>query len=494
MNKNLIKLSKNSFFYLISNFFSVFLGMAFLPIYTSYLTPNEYGITAIASSISVLFTAIFSLGLIDSFKRFYFDYRGDEKAFKQYISTLVFFVLMFGLLSILLIINSRGIVENYIKGIPFYPYVLMSILQSYFLVFFQIRLAFFQNEQKSKKYAFFYIASVIMQNVLILLLVVVQRLGAFGYILAGMISNFVLAVVSVWMLRAYIISKFDLPKLIASLRYGLPLLPGLISSWLLISADRFILNYLVDSSEVGIYSVGYKISMSMNLLVSSIGIAWMPYFYEMMKGTTENSKKEVARFITYWILVLCFSSLLLSIFSKEVIYIFAPSYYSAFKIVPLVVLGYLLGGFCTILINPLLWKGKTSIVTIATMLSGLLNIGLNFILIPRYLMTGSALSLVLSFLFYLIFIGYYSMKIMPLGYEYGRISKVLAVTILCYLMWYYLPENNIIWVGVLCKIIIIVMYFLVLLLTKFFGSEEKATINKYLMEKHSIWHKHMNLF
>jgi O-antigen/teichoic acid export membrane protein len=79
MLKDLILLVKNSSWYLIGNFTSTFLGVLLLPLYTRFLTPSDYGIIAIAASVTGFLAAFYHLGLLAAYGRFYFEYKDDPE-------------------------------------------------------------------------------------------------------------------------------------------------------------------------------------------------------------------------------------------------------------------------------------------------------------------------------------------------------------------------------------------------------------------------------
>ena len=481
MKKSFLKLTRNSFFYLIAGITSAFIGILTLPLYTRFLTPNDYGIVAIVASITGFLGAFYTLGLTGAYGRFYFDYKDDEEELKKHISTIVLFLAIYGLVFSFLVISCKGIIEDFTKGIPFVPYILLAVLSGYFLIFFQIKLILYQIEQRAKNYTFLFIASIILQTVLTIYLVVFQGQGALGYIKAGFINSIIFAGISLWMIRGYLIPVIDIKKLKISLRYSLPIVPHLFAGWMLTLADRLILNNLVGVAETGLYSAGYKVAMIMNMAAASVNFAWSPYLYSAMKDRGDSAKQEIARFATYWVMMMCFIFLIISIFSKEIIAIFTASpYHLAYKVVPLIVSGCLFQGFYYIVVNPLFWKGKTPIIAVATMASGILNIGLNFLFIPKLQMMGAALATALSFLFCFIFIGYFSLKYLPFPYEYRRLFKILVVTGLCCLLWLYIPSPDNLWLSIVIKLFIVAGFPTFLVLTRFLKREEQEMIKNIL--------------
>ena len=131
MLKDLIQLARNSSWYLIGNFLSIFIGVLLLPLYTRFLTPTDYGIVAIAASVTAFLGAFYQLGLIGAYNRFYFEYKDDQNELKRHISTILFFLTFYGLAFTLLITFLGKPVEALIPGVPFTPFIQLAIWSSY---------------------------------------------------------------------------------------------------------------------------------------------------------------------------------------------------------------------------------------------------------------------------------------------------------------------------------------------------------------------------
>lgn len=482
MLKNFLLLVKNSSWYLAGNFFLTFLGVILLPLYTRFLTPTEYGIIAIAASITALLSAFYQLGLIGAYSRFYFEYKDDQKELKRYISTIIWFIGLFGLVFTLLLAIFGRPIQALTPGVPFSPYIQLAICSSYFALFLQFRLVLYQSQQKAKLYTVLFVTSSIVQVLLTIYLVVLQKQGALGYIKAGLISQVVSASVSLWLLRHYLAPVIDGVKLRLSLRYGLPLLPHALAAWMFSQSDRMILNGLVSTAEAGLYSIGYVIGSAMSMVAASVNFAWAPLLFSSMKDRGDAAKGEIARFATYWVLVMCFVFLLISIFSREIITVFAaPQYHEAYRVVPLIALGFLFGGFYYIVANPLFWAGKTAVIAACTITAGLLNVGLNFLLIPKLQMMGAATAAALSSLYCFGAVAYFSLRSLPFPYEYKRLLKVLAITAACYLLSLPIINLNGFWLPFAVKLVLIIVLFpLFIVLVRFLDEQEKRAARDFV--------------
>lgn len=487
MLKHLIHLAKNSSWYLFGNIVSAFSGVLLLPLYTRFLTPADYGITAICASVAGFLAAFYQLGLTAAYVRFYFDYKDNPQELRRHVSTIVLFLLSYGLVVSLLVTFLGEPVEVLTSGVPFSPYIQLAVWSSCLSVFAGFRLNLYRAEQKARNFFILFMASLMFRTVLTIGLVVFEERGALGYIIAGLVSNLTFSVVSLWLLRYYLTPVIDVTKLKISLRYGLPLVPHMFAGWMYSLADRMILANLVNTAETGVYSIGYAIGNAMNLAAMSVNFAWSPFFFSLMRDKGDAAKSEVARFATYWIMGMCFIFLLLSIFSREIVTVFsAPQYHEAYRIVPLIALGFLFNGLYFVVANPLFWVGRTSAIAICTVTGGLLNVGLNFLLIPGMQMEGAAVATSLSHLYCLGFVACFSLRAFPLPYEYRRLFKIVAVTAICYLLALPIGRLEGFWLPFVAKLPIVVAFPLFLSLAGLLDREEKKTL-KAIVRNGMYW-------
>jgi len=63
------------------------------------------------------------------------------------------------------------------------------------------------------------------------------------------------------------------------LTYSLHSLPGDISVWIITFADRIMIDKYKGHADTGLYSIGYKLGQSPEILFHSINKAYVPYVY-----------------------------------------------------------------------------------------------------------------------------------------------------------------------------------------------------------------------
>lgn len=134
------------------------------------------------------------------------------------------------------------------------------------------------------------------------------------------------------------------------------------------------------------------------------------------------------------------AGLALAIYAKEIVQLFAlnPSYYPAYSVVPLLTLSYCIFGISLVTSLGLYLTGKTNYVAIISIIVSAINIGLNFLLIPHLGMTAAALNTFIAFVILVIISTVSSNKHYKISFEYLRIIKIIAVSILLYFCRIYL--------------------------------------------------------
>lgn len=253
--------------------------------------------------------------------------------------------------------------------------------------------------------------------------------------------------------------------------FGIPYIPSNLATWIMTFADRYFLQFLSTSTALGLYSMGYKFGAVISILVvTPLTRAWGPFFWSIAKE--KNNKEIYSVVLTYFILIGTSIALGLSVLSEEVLIIMAtPPFYSAYKIVPLIALSYILYGCFTILAVGIALKKKTKYMPLIVGTGAIVNLGLNYLLIPSYGMMGAAVATVISYLLLPIGSYFVSRRFYPIEYEWGRVGKIFIAAVLVYAGSLFISTNSAI-ITVLFKLASLLGFPILLFAFKFFKSEE----------------------
>jgi O-antigen/teichoic acid export membrane protein len=159
----------------------------------------------------------------------------------------------------------------------------------------------------------------------------------------------------------------------------------------------------------------------------------------------------------------------ISIFSKEVIKIFAlnPSFWPAYKIVPIVTASYIFFGMRIIASLGMFLTKKTKYVANTTIVAAVLNILLNILLIPKFGMITAAYTTLISFVILYLLSYYYSNKCYEIPFENSKILKLFVLGTAFYFIATIFNGNSLA-IRFLVKILLFVIFPFLLLVWNFY--------------------------
>jgi len=467
-----LTVSKHSSNYFLGQVLTRSLGFLLIPLYTRFLVPSDYGILAMVGSFSSVAGVFYAMGLRGSFSRFYWDYKDDRQELGGFFATVLLFVMSVSLLSTLVLLNfGRGFFAVVMRDVPFEPYIKMGILLALFGVFPPFWTTLCRVREKSLTYVIFTTASFLLISALSIYFVVFLKEGALGRLKGQLYGQAAFAVLALILLGRELAPRISLQKLRAALKYGLPLVPHNLSSWIMNLLDRLVLGGYQGLSSVGIYNVGYAFGGVMGMVVMAFNLAYSPYFMKKLTEQGDAAKTTISRVATLWTIVMVFIAIGISAFSWEVIHLVTPrAYHEAWRVVPVIALAFLFQGMYFMSVAPLFYNKKfTRYVPIASFTGGGFNILGNFLLIPHYGMLGAAWATAASYLVMLTIAHLLGKKAYSVPYEYARIGKIIAVGAVVFGIALGIGHLRVVWwIRGLLKLGVVVSYLPLLLLGRVF--------------------------
>ncbi len=381
-----------------------------IPVFTYYLSPDEFGIIGYLQVLIQLLSVLFMLGFTAAQTRFYYDGKVNRIRIGSFLFSInTSMVLILICVGFIFYFTGEQIYSLFgSDDIAFHPYVTVSFYIVITEIFVQLLVSYYVASRDYKKTFFLQLYLFIFTVSFSLLLIIPFEKGALGRFEGILLGNIVfLLLFYVGYLKKFV-PIFRFKHLKYALWFGLPIMLHMIGSVLLSFSDRVILERFVPLSELGIYTIGYQIGMIMSVLVVSINKSWQPNYFKLMQSdlSLESKRHEYRTFFAYWLIfisIICAAGLL---FSKEFIFLFVPSeYIDASKIIPLILLGYVFQGAYHILNSTIYYYKKQFLMPFLTVFLVAMNIGLNLLLIPRIGMEGAAVATLLSFMIQSLLIG-----------------------------------------------------------------------------------------
>lgn len=471
--------AKETLIYSLGNISTKLIGLILLPLYTSHLTTEEYGIFAILEVTSQLLTVALGFRLSTAMLRFSSSEESEEKK-----KTVIFIALVSTFFSVILLNLifqpfSKELSVLFFDHDQFKSYFKILFLWSSFDIFNRL---FFDYLRLKNRSVFYMIVTILKVSIILVFniyFIAYLNLGIKGIIISqliGCIFVFIIILPKIFRSLSY---KFDFSVFKEMFKYGFPLIFSGISMLLLAIGDRYILKYYLSYSEVGVYSLGYKIAGLINmLLIQSFQLGFLPIAFKMY--SKPDAKRYFSKVLTYYTFILIFVSLGLVFFSKEIILLLSKkqSYVVAYTVVPIITLAFIFKGMQYVFSIGLHYAKKTQYNAYIISILVVVNMGINIVLIPQIGMYGSAVAAVISNLSMMLLFYHYSQKLYHIPFEIKKIYKLFAVGFALYGISTLSNYFNL-YIGMIIKFIMLLSFPFILYLLKFYEPIEIVSIQNF---------------
>lgn len=396
------KFASNSVIYLIAMLLNRGISFVLLPVYTQHLTPADYGVLAICTTTSTLLASVLSLSLEGSAILYYFKL--DKVEFRRLLQTVWLWMLVVPLVAVgLLEIFGPRLSAYLLPELSWQPYLRMTVWIAYLSIAPLLPLALLRSEQRAVGYGVLSVVSFLLTTLLLIYFVAVKKEGVLGSLRAQILAGGIVALAShVLVLVRYRLSNWRLRDLswkylLAALTLCVPYLPHVFAMWALNLSDRWILAHFVPLSDLGIYNLAYTLGMLVLVVGMALLTAYDPMYYQ--RATEEEFRMHLPKLLGGYFLMTTLIMLLTSLFAPEVLRLMTrPAYYGAARLAPWIAMGYwFYVGIYGLSMTVLTFHKKTGWTIVLTGPPALLNIALNWILIPRYGIVAAAVNTVVAF-------------------------------------------------------------------------------------------------
>lgn len=384
------KLFTNTIAMTIGQFSSKVLSFLLIPLYTSILSTQEYGVYDIIVTTVTLLTPFFTLVISEAVLRFAID-----KNYKtEYVFTIGVLVVVLGSGFILLLSPIFALIPSVA------PYRMWIAAFFFVMNLHTVLIQFLKGINEVAQYSVMGVISTIITLTLNICFLVFCEWGISGYLLATTMSHFLVSIIIIVRnkLWKYVVNPFNISKEIYTemLRYGIPMIPNSISWWISDSSDKYMILLFMTSADVGLYSIAYKIPTILTTVMSLFISAFQISVFDDYKETDNQSFIYNIYTSTITILILFSSSLIFA--SKYIaLVLYKRDFYSAWMIGCILILAFVFNSLSSIIGTLYTATKNTKILFYSTIVAAVINIIANIILIPIWGLYGAALATLFSY-------------------------------------------------------------------------------------------------
>jgi len=473
---DVVKTARYAAIYALGVFLNRAVSFIMLPIYTRYLTPEDYGVIELLTMTVDVFGMIAGVGLTAAVFKFFYQYDDREKR-NQVISTISILLALFYFIAGCIGFGMSDFLGSIIlNGSSESTFYFRIIFITFFLqAFIEVPFIFIMAQQRPFFYVLISTGKLVLQLGLNIYLVVILNMGVLGVLYSGLLSSLIVgSVLTVYTYNqvGLAFSK-DLAK--AVILFGAPFIVSNISDFVLTFSDRYFLKAYADLNVVGIYSLGYKLGFVLWMFpIQPILNIWGPQRFEIA------SKPDVLEtnyrvFFFYNVLIISVA-LGISLFSHDLFRIMsAPGFWGAYQIVPLIMIAYIIQAWTAFGNFGVMYSGKTKYIAVGTAVAAASIILFSFMLIPPFHALGAALATVLAFTIRFFIIFYYSQKEFSLTLPWGKCATILSIAAVIYLSSYALQQESVV-KSIMMNTLLFGMYIGSVLIFPLFTKKEKQVI------------------
>lgn len=380
-------LAKHSWNYMLATLATKALAFVSIPVYTRIMSIEEYGIVGVFMSITGIVTVLLTLDSEVAVSRYYYEATG-EKDFKRFVGTTVNLAcVIFIIMSLLFVVISPFLSERLsfplLLTLSLIPVSLYSATNS---VFTQI----YNPMRKSKKVAI--VSSVqtyLAFGLSVICIILLKDEKYYGYVWGHILAMIILSAYIIKQVRPYYTSCFDKSHIKYIFNYCLPYIPYSLSGILLAQFSRIFIGNAQGYSLAGSYTLTTNVASLMMIVISITHKAWNPYYFQYMRERDYQSLDSDYNLI--WRVTLV-SGFLLSSFGYEMALVLSKGgdYMETVYVLPVLVLGYVFYQWAYVYLRNTGFAKRNIWNAYCVIFSGIVNIALNALLVPKFREIGAA--------------------------------------------------------------------------------------------------------
>lgn len=370
---------KASLAYTVCSILMKCLSFITMPLFTRLLTTEQYGQYSVYLSWSGILVIFTTLNLAyGSFSTAMVRFENDRWG---YVSALQGLCCVLTLVFLAIYLPFTGMWNNLFElPTPLVLLLVMEILAQFAVsCFYGVQRFEFKYKSVVGLTLLTAIASPVTAFVLVMLSEEKGYARIIGYALANIIIGIVLFIINSSKGKGKLFKK-EYWKY--ALTFNIPLIPYYLSQVVFNQSDRIMISHLEGTDKAGIYSVAYTLGTILNFVLNAINNSYVPWLYTRIKENKGHENRSISNGIA---LLMAFLLLGVMAVAPEIILLMAgPEYAQAIWVVPSVAMSILLLFYSQLFINIEFYYEEKTMLVWGSIGAALLNIVLNWLLIPRF--------------------------------------------------------------------------------------------------------------
>jgi O-antigen/teichoic acid export membrane protein len=417
--KRIIKqLVKESGIYSLQPIFEKMVGFMLIPIYTAYLAPADYGILQYIMTLGLFLFPIMNGGLETSFWKFRTEksgYSNGQVMVNVFVTQLVLAV---SVVLIVYLVYKSNAFDRTIGAL-----IIVYIIAVATSIVYKNVLLLLRAQHRT---VFYVVVSIIYSICLALsniYFIAYLHMNFKGIIYSNLLINIIFSLCLFYVLYKEFEGSPQLHLSRKMLKYSGPIALGNIASIVISLSDRFFLKAYSTDFELGLYSFGCQFgNLVLIFLITPFILGWNPIRWEVYE--MDNAKEIFGKIYELLLIALPVGALIMASIGIALGSFMANNaeYLSGFSIVTIIAFSHLFYGLYYFNVMGMLFMNKTKLISLTIIIPAVINLILNYILIPNYGMEGAGIATLFSYFIMFIMARFYCQK-----YYYVSRNNILEV-------------------------------------------------------------------
>jgi O-antigen/teichoic acid export membrane protein len=398
------KIVGSSAIYSIAIFTPMAVSFIMLPVYTRYLTTRDYGIVDLLVTTQNLFGLLLGGRFADALFYFYANANGEDDQ-RRTLATAVWGSTLVGFVAACFGCAAAPWLSRFVfQSTQWTFFMQLTFISLGVSLPLETGLGWLRAVHRPVRFVGLSLARLALALIFTVTFVVGRDMKIAGVLWSTLATNGILALGVLAAAFFTGLMAFSPALFLSMVRFSIPLGASGVALMIIHSGDRFFLQRYTSLSDLGLYSLAYRMGMLVSYFQAAFGSYWEANVFTLIRGS--DGLRRFARINTYQLLVLTYVALNISTFSSPVLHFIAtPKFWACTPFIPWITAAYMIRSEADYFRLALFAEGKVGIDARLNWISATVCLAAYAVLIPLWRSWGAIAATALTFTVLLVLSG-----------------------------------------------------------------------------------------